>query len=238
MTASEIKNEFDLLYNNLSSNGAPPLDGYEMSVLLTKAQEELIITYYNGYNSRQMSVESTEEDRQYLSSLIKEKSNLFSQPFENFMGFKYTEFDKPEKLFFILRESVDNSNPSSRQKCRFYKVVNPVRQDDLHRILSDPFKQPNSRKVIRTEIDNKLRLYFTDSFTKYIITYLEQPEPIILEDLVSETINNESTQTADSVLSRIPDSLMRKIINRAVELAKAAYIGDLNAVISLNQRSQ
>ena len=36
----------------------------------------------------------------------------------------------------------------------------------------------------------------------------------------------------------IPDALIRKVINRAVELAKASYVGDLNEMLALNQRSQ
>lgn len=35
MTLEEFSNEFDILYNNITSNQAPPLDEYEKSVLLT-----------------------------------------------------------------------------------------------------------------------------------------------------------------------------------------------------------
>jgi len=37
MTIEEMSNEFDVLYNNVSSNQAPGLNEYEKSVLLTKA---------------------------------------------------------------------------------------------------------------------------------------------------------------------------------------------------------
>ena len=47
MTASEMKQEFDVLYNNIMSNAAPGLDDYEISVFLTRAQEELLKAYFN-----------------------------------------------------------------------------------------------------------------------------------------------------------------------------------------------
>jgi hypothetical protein len=37
MTTSEFSNQFDVLYNNITSNQAPGLDEYEKSVFLTKA---------------------------------------------------------------------------------------------------------------------------------------------------------------------------------------------------------
>lgn len=74
MTNQEFENEFDILYNNIMSNQAPGLDSYEKSVFLTNAQEQLILSYYNGKNSYNESFERTEEIRRYLSSLVKTKN--------------------------------------------------------------------------------------------------------------------------------------------------------------------
>jgi hypothetical protein len=50
MTNKEFSNEFDILYNSISSNLAPSLNEYEKSVLLTRAQEELIKELVTGNN--------------------------------------------------------------------------------------------------------------------------------------------------------------------------------------------
>ena len=42
MTTTEFSTEFDVLYNNITSNQAPGLNLYEKSVFLTKAQSQLI----------------------------------------------------------------------------------------------------------------------------------------------------------------------------------------------------
>ena len=58
MTTSEFSNEFDVLYNNVTSNQAPGLDNYEKSVVLTKAQEEVVLGLYSGTSG--FSFEETE----------------------------------------------------------------------------------------------------------------------------------------------------------------------------------
>lgn len=47
MTNLEFSAEFDVLYNNITSNQAPGLDEYEKSVFLTKAQDEILKAYFN-----------------------------------------------------------------------------------------------------------------------------------------------------------------------------------------------
>ena len=47
MNAEEFSNEWDLYWNNISSNQAPGLNEYEKSVFLTRAQLELIQAYFS-----------------------------------------------------------------------------------------------------------------------------------------------------------------------------------------------
>ena len=79
MTLDELSIQFDLLYNNISSNQAPGLTEYEKSVFLTQAQEAVILDLYKGVTGD--SFETTEEVTRYLSSLVKSytKPQLTSQ---------------------------------------------------------------------------------------------------------------------------------------------------------------
>jgi hypothetical protein len=47
MDSTEFSNQFDLLYNNITSNQAPGLSEYEKSVFLTKAQDEIVKNYFS-----------------------------------------------------------------------------------------------------------------------------------------------------------------------------------------------
>ena len=77
MTTEEFSNEFDTILqsysvkNELGLQNPIAFDEYEKSVFLTKAQEQIIITLYNGKNSSNESLEKTEELRRYLSNIIK-----------------------------------------------------------------------------------------------------------------------------------------------------------------------
>ena len=74
MTLQEFSTEFDLLYDNISSNQAPGLTEYEKSVFLTQAQEALVLDLYKGTAGD--SFETTEEVTRYLSSLVTSKEDL------------------------------------------------------------------------------------------------------------------------------------------------------------------
>ena len=54
MTNPEFSNEFDVLFNNIMSNQAPGLDEYEKSVFLTKAQDEIVKSYFLPQTNKSM----------------------------------------------------------------------------------------------------------------------------------------------------------------------------------------
>ena len=68
MTLQELSVEFDILFNNISSNQAPGLSEYEKSVFLTQAMEAVILDLYKGTGGD--SFESTEELTRYLNTLV------------------------------------------------------------------------------------------------------------------------------------------------------------------------
>ena len=74
MTANEFSAEFDLLYNNISSNQAPGLNEFEKSQFLTKAQNEIIKNYFTsvqGGNKYQQGIEDSNKRLSDFSCLIK-----------------------------------------------------------------------------------------------------------------------------------------------------------------------
>ena len=74
MTNQEFSNEFDVLYNNITSNQAPGLDEYEKSVFLTKAQDEIIKSYFNPrLNKTQEGFDGNERRQIDFSMILKSK---------------------------------------------------------------------------------------------------------------------------------------------------------------------
>ena len=71
---------------------------------------------------------------------------------------------------------------------------------------------------------------------KYKIRYIRKPQPIILIDLTpyNASINNVSVQSS----CELPEFLHHEILDRAVELAKVAYTGNIETTISVNTRNE
>ena len=216
MTNKEFDTQFDIFYNNISSNAAPSVTSYEKSVFLTQAQRDIIIGLYNGREIPGISFESTEEARKYLSNLVK----VHEVDIDNIN----TLIELPNKLWFItLEESIFNDDSYECLKGNIMEVV-PARQDNLYSLLDNPFKGPSERRVLRVDINGKIKLYSKYKISKYIVTYVEQPSPIILENLSDYDLSIEGVSTESE--SNINPILHRAVLERAVALAKAAYIGN------------
>lgn len=215
MTNKEFDSQFDIFYNNIASNAAPSVSSYEKSVFLTQAQRDIIIGLYNGREIPGVSFESTEEARRYLSNLVKvgtvtaiNKSGLI---------------ELPEELWFITLEEVKFHSEIDCINNKSIEVV-PIRQDELHSVLENPFRGPSENRVIRLDIGGKVVLHSKYPIKEYTITYIVNPNPIILEDLSEYDLSIEGISTESE--SNINPILHRAVLERAVALAKAAYIGN------------
>ncbi len=78
MTNAEFSNEFDVLYNSITSNQAPGLDEYEKSVFLTKAQDEIVKSYFNPRSNKTQEGFDGNEKRQIDFSMIM-RSHAYSK---------------------------------------------------------------------------------------------------------------------------------------------------------------
>lgn len=69
----------------------------------------------------------------------------------------------------------------------------------------------------------------------YFITYVMRPQPIILTALTGTLSIRGKKECSECTLN---EELHPEILQRAVELAKSAYIGDLNSTVELGKRSE
>lgn len=169
MTTQEFSIEFDILYNNLASNAAPPLNEYEKSVFLTKAQSDIVLELYSGRNNLGLSFESSEEVSEYLKPLITSKViNLRyiseSRDYWNLKDLLRYELvdnsasstvDYQSDIMIRLREEIlEEEDYSSSTTYKTYPVI-PVTLDTLDSILNNPFRGPKfGKRALR--IDSKL----------------------------------------------------------------------------------
>jgi hypothetical protein len=72
----------------------------------------------------------------------------------------------------------------------------------------------------------------------YKLRYVRRPRPIILVDLNTIDNNLSINGVTAATTCELPEHIHEEILQRAVELAKAAYATDQNGTIQLNNQVQ
>jgi len=161
--------------------------------------------------------ELTEEDRRYLSDLVKTYSTSVSEPI-NYHIIKNSKFFKlPNDILFITYESVKLE--SKDDSCINNKVikVQPVTQDEFHKIKENPFRGANDNRALRLDVeDNMVEIVSNQNIKEYLVRYVKRPLPIILVNLESPLSIEDRQEITPSELNPI---LHNKVVNYAVRLA-------------------
>lgn len=238
MNTTEFSNSFDILYNNIMSNAAPGINEYEKSVLLTKAQDEVLKNYFNPKgNKYQEGFDGSAKRQIDFSGLISVKEGTLLNGQTGF-DLRAKIYRMPEDVFLIINETLTTDTG--------VKQVVPISFDEYSRLMSKPYKEPLKYQAWRlvTEgsgSDNiivELIPHSGETVSKYTIRYVRRPKPIVLVDLASEygdvSINGVSTISECELNPLIHE----EILQRAVELAKIVYTGDANGLLQAGQRSE
>lgn len=217
MTATEMSLAFDRLYDNIMSNQAPGLNEYEKSCFLSEAQEALVSTLCEQY-------ETVEGMRDTLAPLLKTVT-VQGSILEDGAITEYSYlFELPTDIWYKCWEGAVLSDAElyCRGSHRRSVEVVPCRHNDLARTVASPFRGPNERRVLRVDCgDGLVELISKYEVDSYTLRYVSKPSPIIIESLSSTelTINGETDQK-DCVL---PEKLHMSIVEAAVLKAKAVW---------------
>jgi hypothetical protein len=201
MTPEEFSNQFDVLYNNITSNQAPGLTEYEKSVFLTKAQNEKVKNFFTSASPGNVINQGFDDSalRQAdFSCLMKTATgDKVSSSVPPKIDSRSTVFTFPPDVFIVINESVRIGDSTKN-----YQVL-PLRYDEYTRLMSKPFQRPCKNQVWRlinsgTGEGNTSTKYVeligapgTDDSTTftYTVRYIRKPKPIIVGDLDDLTID-------------------------------------------------
>ena len=226
MDVQELSNLFDTLLqpfivkDNFGEQNTLAFDEYEKSIFLTKAQEQIVLELYQ-------ELEQSEENRKYLSNLIKTGNYVPVGEQDNTLinnTFKSYKVEIEDSVLFMIYEQCTLSDENNCINGRIVSVV-PTIHDDLDKVLKNPFKSPNSRKVIRLDFDNKIELISKYNISNYKVRYLKKPNPIILVKL--EDLNIDKKQEVSN--GETNPILHERIVQRAVQLAVQSKVKSNNA---------
>lgn len=226
MDVQELSNLFDTLLqpyitkDNFDEQNTLAFDEYEKSIFLTKAQEQIVLELYQ-------KLEQSEENRKYLSNLIKTGNYVPVGEQDNTLinnTFKSYKVEIEDSVLFMIYEQCTLNDKNNCINNKIVSVV-PTIHDDLDKVLKNPFKSPNNRKVIRLDFNNKIELISKYNISNYKVRYLKKPNPIILVKL--EDLNIDKKQEVSN--GETNPILHERIVQRAVQLAVQSKVKSNNA---------
>ena len=276
MTTGEFSDQFDVLYNNITSNQAPGLDEYEKSVFLTKAQDEIVKNYFSEKSNKlQTGFDGSQKRQADFSMLMRSGSaeiNSSNKGEFATVGFKIELPETTDKVFIIINEQVlkiqrtvttpsvepgePTSEPTVNDTLMGVRQIIPISYEEYTRLMNKPYQSPLKRQAWRIFSDGSantskryMDIVLTPEDRKYLengtynymydIRFIKRPRPIILTN-ISDAVEQDITIGGESTAQtcELDPILHEEILQRAVELAKIAWSGDVNASVQSGQRSE
>lgn len=224
MTVEEFSNQLDVLldshkfkdeFGDVSNMFTVKLDEYEKSMLLTEAQEMILKEMFIG------AFDKSEQVQMYYMPLIATAEITVSEVGIDTYSENGIIYKLPADNFWVLNERLVDATGAG------FTVV-PLHYKEYDRLASKPYFKPLKRQAWRLykgTAPGQLNEYSeiikrnSATITKYVVRYIRNPRPIILEDLGNLQIRGIST-VSECELNVIahPD-----ILNRAVEIALSRY---------------
>ena len=169
MTTAEMSAELDIIYENINKNGAPGLDDYGKSVILSHAQELLV--------KETLKVDPTASQFPQLIDIYESTTPATTT------GFSWGRvFTGVSGILSILNETVSDTDDV------VYTVL-PVSPAQFDSYQSTPYKYPPRRRAWKiaelNSATNSVELFGRPNTTleKYKVRYVRKPKPIIISDL-------------------------------------------------------
>ena len=169
MTTAEFSAELDTIYENINKNGAPGLDDYEKSVILTHAQELLV--------KETLKIDPSASQFPQLINIYESITPILNSTFSWGNTFPFVN-----DILKVLNEIVLDSDDVA------YTVI-PITANQFDNYQITPYRFPPRRRAWRIgELQNSVNsveIFGRPDITlsKYRVRYVKKPKPIIISDL-------------------------------------------------------
>ena len=204
LTAKEMQYEAKVVYEALASADAPGYTDRQWSILLTQAQEKVIIEITNE------GLDKNEVNRRAVSKLLTSfTQNLKDLPVSFWPNSKLISF--PEAYFHMVYDNIDD-----------VIKLKSVSYDYVNANLSNPFENPNKDEFWKV-VSSRGIIIITDGITeasRYKLMYLKRPVPIITKENI-EIEGYSADEITRQLNCELDPIVHRRIVERAGRLAEA-----------------
>src|SRR6218665_1148613 len=216
MTASEMDQEFLILYDKITNFDAPGYTPLEKSIFLTKAQERVFLDYYNPLgNKYREGYEGSETRRKDLKELTKGVTITVPSASQTQVLPNGTFYDLPVDCLYAVSEEVTTASADTCKNGKRIRVK-PITHDEYSINKDNPFKKPDIKDCIwRLDYQGKIHELITDgTFTvaQYHLRYIHRLKPIIIGAITVDGVSGPQDCELDAIIHK-------RIIDEAVKIA-------------------
>lgn len=220
MTIRDAHRLFDIILDKVDSNLYPEITSAEKDEFINNAIESFVKTRYNKNNIYQAGFEEIQKRTEDLRTLVKTGFPELSEIAYSRNTYKadvdsiFTNFEKTELFndtyWFYLKSSAYITNDPCGELISETKLV---QQDDLNRVLKDPFNKPNKNRVIIYFEDGSIFITVDDTsvLDNFKITFLKKPNTV--------SVNLADSSENSDIQFDLPEHTHREIIKLAVKEA-------------------
>jgi len=249
MTIPEFKDGFDILYNNVMSGKAPGLNEFDKSFFLTKAQDEILLNYFNPKSNKLQEGINDSIKREIDFFNITVEATISATLWPNAMYRNTLRYPIPANLLL----------PLSFYFKTMYIVIKPTSDSELQRLYSKPYKEPFKGQAYLIEeggnagankywnIIVRTNDFITLPSLDLTVRYIRLPAPIITIDLSNVEAEYNLPPNTLSIRGGLRNQsncelhpiIHNQILDRAVELASIYFTNDrAQSMIAINQRGE
>ena len=238
MDSNTMANELELRLDRSDSFGSPGYEDFELSSVLTEAQESYVKRFISELNNRKLQgFEETEIRSQGLSALIKRGTSLTTSASQTDVITNGKFFDLPTDFMYAIYEEAVIDKLLCNTVDTYIKVsVRPVSHDEISRFAFNKYKKPYYKNYGKgmvwrlvfsrftdginpaTPATNKRHQLITDgtfNITGYSISYLKNPDNIVVDR--TTPANRRNCILDESTHNTIIDIAVDLMMNRVKE---------------------
>lgn len=205
MTITEFHTEVKVRLDKMDSLQLPNILTSELDLFLNQAQDRIVKQRYGITNPKRQGYEESQKRTDDLKAITRTAVLVpLAYTIDN-IDSNARFFTLPADYWFIVQERANITYPCGDTNTTVDVEVRPIEHNEFSKSIYDPFKKPNTRKVLRL-MENSQSEIITDSTTtlnSYRIRYIKKPVRM------SYTL---------SVTSELSDHLHTEIVDECVKI--------------------
>lgn len=201
MTIAQQHQEFKVRYDKLDALLLPNILPTEIDLLLNQAQDRFVKQRYGTTNTKKESFEETQKRADDLKAITR---NVVLAP----LSYATDNIDTnarfinlPTDYWFIIQERAEITYDGCDDVTVTELVeVRPIEHNEFSKVIKDPFKKPNTNKVLRLMENNRVELIAspTTTINNYRLRYIKEPIRVSLTSSVNcELSSHTHTEIVD-----------------------------------------